>query len=214
MHLYFSFSKKKPSERRCFICEYMIPVLGVIMSNGTAGAGPTTSAAAGIEAFPWWLVLLQGIIAIILGMVLLFWPGITLLVLVTFIGIYWFATGILVFFSAFIDRSRFGWKILSGILGILAGLVVLSYPIYSAILLPTLLILFIGVWGLIIGFVTLFQAFGGAGWGAGILGVISIIFGLLLLANPLVSAALLILMIAIFAIIGGIAAIFLAFRLR
>ena len=60
----------------------------------------------------------------------------------------------------------------------------------------------------------LFQAFRGAGWGVGILGLLSIIIGLLVLANPLVSAALLILLIAVLAIIGGIAAIFMAFRFR
>ena len=99
-------------------------------------------------------------------------------------------------------------------LSILAGLVVLFYPLYSAVLLPALLTIFIGIWGLVIGCIALVQAFRGAGWGAGILGVLSIIFGLLILANPLVSAALLILLIAIVAILGGIAAIFLAFRMR
>lgn len=184
------------------------------MPNETVRAGPTTSAMAAIETYPWWLVLLSGIIAIILGIVLLFWPGTTLLVLVTFIGVYWFVTGILVIISAFIDRTRWGWKLLSGVLGIIAGLIVLSYPLYSAILVPTLLTIFIGIWGLIIGFAQVFQAFGGAGWGAGILGALSIILGLLILANPLVSAAVLILIMAIVAIVGGISAISISFYLR
>ncbi|MDI6877248.1 MAG: DUF308 domain-containing protein [Methanomicrobiales archaeon] len=192
----------------------MIPVLGVNMTDELAGAGPATSAMARIEMFPWWLVLLEGIVALILGFVLLFWPGTTLLLLVTFLGIYWFVTGIFALISVFIDRTRWGWKLLTGVLGIIAGIIVLAYPIYSAILIPALLTILIGVWGLIIGFVMVFQAFGGAGWGAGILGVLSIIFGLVILANPLVSTAVLIIMVAIFAIIGGISAIFLAFRLR
>ena len=184
------------------------------MTEGMAGNGLTTSATAAIETFPWWLVLLQGILALILGIALLVWPGVTLLLLVTFIGVYWLGTGILTIISAFTDHSRRGWKLISGILSILAGLVVLFYPFYSAILLPALLIIFIGLWGLVIGFIMLFQAFRGAGWGVGVLGLLSIIIGLLVLANPLVSAALLILLIAVLAIIGGIAAIFMAFRLR
>ncbi|MDI6719827.1 MAG: DUF308 domain-containing protein [Methanomicrobiales archaeon] len=148
----------------------MIPVLGVNMTDELAGAGPATSAMARIEMFPWWLVLLEGIVALILGFVLLFWPGTTLLLLVTFLGIYWFVTGIFALISVFIDRTRWGWKLLTGVLGIIAGIIVLAYPIYSAILIPALLTILIGVWGLIIGFVMVFQAFGGAGWGAGILG--------------------------------------------
>jgi uncharacterized membrane protein HdeD (DUF308 family) len=159
------------------------------MTEGMAGTGSTTDAVATIEAFPWWLVLLEGIIALILGIVLLVWPGITLLLLVTFIGVFWLGTGILTIISVFTDRTRIGWKLLSGALSILAGLVVLFYPLYSAILLPAFLIIFIGILGLVIGFITLFQALRGAGWGAGALGILSIIIGLLILANPLVSAA-------------------------
>jgi uncharacterized membrane protein HdeD (DUF308 family) len=184
------------------------------MTEGTAGNELAPSATAAIENLPWWLVLLQGILALVLGIALLVWPGVTLLLLVTFIGVYWLGTGILTIFSAFTDRSRWGWKLLSGVLSILAGLVVLFYPLYSAVLLPALLIIFIGIWGLVIGLISLVQAFRGAGWGAGVLGALSIIIGMLFLANPLVSAALLVLLVAVLAIIGGIVAIFLAFRLR
>ena len=184
------------------------------MTDGMAGDGATASATAGLDMIPWWLVLLQGIIALILGSALLVWPGVTLVLLVTFLGVYWLGTGILAIVSIFIDRTNVGWKLLSGALGILAGLVVLFYPLYSAVLLPAFLTIFIGIWGLVIGVIALVQAFRGAGWGAGILGVLSIIFGLLILANPLVSEALLILLIAIVAILGGIAAIFLGFRMR
>ena len=41
------------------------------MTDGMAGDGLTPSGTAAIEMFPWWLVLLQGIIALILGIVLL-----------------------------------------------------------------------------------------------------------------------------------------------
>jgi uncharacterized membrane protein HdeD (DUF308 family) len=184
------------------------------MTDEMAGDGPRASATAGLDMFPWWLVLLQGIVALILGIVLLVWPGVTLVLLVTFVGVYWLGTGVLAIVSIFIDRTNWGWKLLSGVLGILAGLVVLFYRLYSVVILPALLTIFIGIWRLVIGVIALVQAFRGAGWGAGVLGVLSIIFGLLFLANPLVSAALLILLVAVFAILGGVAAIFLAIRMR
>ena len=43
---------------------------------------------------PWWVVLLEGIIALILGIFFLTSPYMTLLVLVTFLGAYWFVSGI------------------------------------------------------------------------------------------------------------------------
>ena len=60
----------------------------------------------------------------------------------------------------------------------------------------------------------LVQALRGAGWGIGLLGIINLIFGVILLSNTLIGIASLPLIIGIFAIIGGIGTIFMAFRLR
>jgi len=186
------------------------------MTDGTVSAGlaPTIPADVNIDAFPWWLVLIQGIVALILGIALLFWTGPTLLVLVTFVGAYWFISGIFGIISIFIDRSHMVRKLLVGILGLVAGIAVLAYPLYSTILLPALLATFIGVLGLIMGAVELFAAFSGAGWGRGILGILSIILGILILSNPVISAITLIWLIASCAIVGGIIAIVFAFRLK
>lgn len=190
------------------------PVYNITMTEEMAGTGSTRSVMAALEATPWWLVLLGGIVALVLGVVLVIWPEKTLMLLVAFVGIYWLVAGVLAIIGAFSAREGRGWRVFSGFLGILAGVVVLAYPYYSAILLPTLLTLFLGVWGVVIGIVTLYQAFRGAGWGTGILGITSIIIGLLILGNPLVSAAVLVLLVAIVAIIGGFAAIGLSFRSR
>jgi uncharacterized membrane protein HdeD (DUF308 family) len=68
--------------------------------------------------------------------------------------------------------------------------------------------------GLIIGVVSLIQAFQGGGWGIGILGALSIVFGLILLFNAVIGALALPWVLGIFGIVGGIAAIFMAFRIR
>jgi uncharacterized membrane protein HdeD (DUF308 family) len=184
------------------------------MAEEMAGTDSPETVRAALEASPWWLVLLGGIVAFAFGVVLLVWPEATLTVLVTFTGIYWFVAGALAIIGAFTKSGGRGWKLLTGLLGILAGLVVLAYPFYSAVILPTLLALFIGVWGVVIGFVTLYQALRGAGWGTGILGLLSIIIGLLVLSHPLMSAAVLVILVGIAAITGGIGAIVLAFRSR
>src|SRR5215211_873768 len=132
---------------------------------------------------PWWLVLLEGIAAVIIGLFLLTAPGATLFVLVQVLGIFWLVGGIFRTVSIFIDTSLWGWKLVGGVLGILAGIVVLQHPLWSSVLVPAIYLIILGIQGLISGGVSLVLAFSGGGWGAGILGALSIVFGLVLLFN-------------------------------
>lgn len=182
------------------------------MVNATFGVG--TPGLTRPAPLPRWLVLLQGIVALVFGILLLVYPIGTLGVLVVFLGVYWLINGIFVLASLYSDRTDLWWKMLVSVLGILAGILVLAYPLYSTILLPTLLAIIIGVEGLIIGAVQLARGLGGAGWGAGILGIVSIIFGLILVANPFVAALALVVVLAVLAIIGGCAAIIIALRMH
>ena len=166
------------------------------------------------ESVPWWLVLIEGIAAIVVGALLLAKPGMTTAILVQILGIYWFIAGILSIVGIFIDSSAWGWKLIIGIVGIIAGIVIIRHPLWSTILVPTTLIIVLGIQGLIIGVVGIVRAFKGAGWGAGILGALSIIFGLLLLANPKLGALALPFVLGIFAIFGGIMAVVAAFRVK
>jgi uncharacterized membrane protein HdeD (DUF308 family) len=174
----------------------------------------TTAEPGKVSVVPWWIILIQGIAAIVLGFFLLTSPGKTTVILVDFLGIYWLISGIFSIVSIFIDHTAWGWKLFSGILGIIAGILIVQHPLWSTILVPTVLIIVFGIEGLIIGVVNLIQAFQGGGWGIAILGVLSIIFGLILLFNPLIGALALPWVLGIFGIVGGIAAIFMAFRMR
>jgi uncharacterized membrane protein HdeD (DUF308 family)/predicted flap endonuclease-1-like 5' DNA nuclease len=162
----------------------------------------------------WWLLLLQGIAAIILGVLLFTRPAATIQAIVIFLGIYWLITGILTLVSLIWDRSQWGLKIITGILGILAGLFIVRNPIISAFVVPASFALALGILGIVIGIGQLIQAFRGGGWGIGILGVLSIILGVLLLANPAIGGISLAIMLAILLIVGGIAAIIASFGLR
>jgi uncharacterized membrane protein HdeD (DUF308 family) len=107
-----------------------------------------------------------------------------------------------------------GWKLVGGLIGILAGLAVLEHPLWSPLIIGATLIILLGIEGIIYGGLGLFQAFRGAGWGAGIIGIISILFGIILLANVWVAAFSLPFILGLFAIVGGIVSIVMAFRLR
>jgi len=184
------------------------------MAETTQTSGVTGQVTAGKELFPWWLVLIQGIVTLILGIFFLYRPYGTLFVLVTFLGAYWFVSGLIGLISLFWDRSNLGMKLLFGILGVIAGIAILAYPLYSAFMVPFIFIIMIGVWGLVMGFLGLFGAFKGGGWGAAIIGILLIIFGFLILANPYITTALLPFILGGVGVVGGIAAIIGSFFLR
>lgn len=167
-----------------------------------------------VKEVPWWLVLIQGIAALILGLFLISSPGATLFILIQFLGIYWLISGIFQIIGMFIDSTAWGWKLFAGIIGILAGIAVLNHPLWSALLVPTVLVFILGIQGIIVGIVGIVTAFKGAGWGAGILGALSIVFGIVLLANPILGAAALPWVLGIFGIVGGIAGIIAAFKMK
>jgi uncharacterized membrane protein HdeD (DUF308 family) len=114
---------------------------------------------------PWWVVLLQGIAAVILGLLLLAEPGATVVSIVSVVGLYWLVGGILSIVSIFVDSEMWGWKLLSGLVGILAGLFIVQHPLWSALLIPTTLVIVIAVQGLIVGCVHVFMAFKHQSWG-------------------------------------------------
>jgi uncharacterized membrane protein HdeD (DUF308 family) len=163
---------------------------------------------------PWWVVLIQGIAAVILGILLLISPASTTIILIQFLGIYWLVGGVMDIVRIFLDKTAWGWKLFTGIIGILAGIMIIQYPLWASLLVPTTLVWVFGFFGLVIGVVGIIQAFQGAGWGAGILGALSILFGLVLLSNAFTAALTTPFIFGILGLVGGVALIIMAFRMR
>ncbi|MBP2145548.1 uncharacterized membrane protein HdeD (DUF308 family) [Methanofollis sp. W23] len=163
---------------------------------------------------PWWAVVLEGIAALVIGVLLLTTPGITMVVIVQFLGILWLFGGVLALIGAVSIRENRGWNILSAVLGILAGIVILLYPIYAPFVLLTFLIIVLGIWGIVYGITRLVWAMQGGGVGTGVLGLLSLIFGVILIINPLIGAVTLPFIFGAFAIVGGIAAIVAGIRAK
>jgi uncharacterized membrane protein HdeD (DUF308 family) len=169
---------------------------------------------------PWWLTLIVGIAAIIIGGILLFGSLTqqlrTYLLLVQLLGIWWLVDGIFDIVGLFVDRTAWGWKLFMGIVSILAGGWILIYPAYAAVTLPRIFVLILGIWGLMKGLLLLFLAFKGGGWGAGILAVITIVFGGILIANYDTAGwgLSLIWVAALFGFVGGFFMVFMAFKQR
>ncbi len=84
--------------------------------------------------------------------------GLTLLVLATVIGIYWIALGIIELFLA-IGHSEVRWRPwigITGILSIVAGVVVVIFPVSSLFFLT----IFLGFWLVIFGVTLIVRGFG------------------------------------------------------
>lgn len=166
------------------------------------------------KLFPWWLLLLWGIFTLIVGGLFLFNPGQTMEFLIIFLGAYWLIGGIFTIASLVVDKSNMGWKIFLSVINILAGILILAYPLYSTIFVFTFLIIFLGFWACFIGAAHLFHAYSAKDSGNAVLGIISLIFGVLLLINPFIAATLLPFVFGGFAIVSGLASIFVAFTAK
>lgn len=163
---------------------------------------------------PWWLVLVEGIFAIFLGILFFVYPVRTFVVTTFFIGIYWFIAGIFDIVSIFIDRSKWGWKLFMGIIGIVAGLFLIDSTLRGAVTLAFVTAIWVGVSGMLYGILGLVRAFQGGGWGVGILSVIGFFLGLFILLNPWAATLTLPFVAGGLLLIGGVMALFMAFRLK
>jgi uncharacterized membrane protein HdeD (DUF308 family) len=166
------------------------------------------------DALPWGVVLVEGIVVTLLGLVLLVAPGASLVFLVWLLGIYLVIAGIFRIVGIFLDSSSWGWKLAAGILCLVAGLAILTNPLWSTTLASTWLVILVGFLAMLQGAAGLIVAFQGGGWGMGALSVLGILLGLILVINPLIGVATLTLILAIVMLIGGVGAVFQAFRMR
>ncbi len=170
----------------------------------------------------WWIMLIQGIAALILGILLFTNPLSTLFTIVIFLGVFWVVGGIFDIIGAFARRKSdkgWLWELIAGVIGIVAGLFLLGNPVASVVLLPATVAIIIGVMAIISGIFNIIWAIRvrneiqGEAWII-LWGVISIILGIWILSAPLGAAVSLVVVAAALAVIGGIAMIIMSFRLR
>jgi uncharacterized membrane protein HdeD (DUF308 family) len=166
------------------------------------------------ETLPWWLILVEGILVALFGLLLLVAPGASLFFIVQLLGLYLFIAGIFRIIGIFLDSSSWGLKLLGGVLCLIAGLAVLRHPLWSTVGVPAGLFIIVGFLAMLQGAAGLIVAFQAGSWGMGILSVLGILLGLILVINPLIGVAALPFILGIFMIIGGVGAVVQAFRMR
>jgi len=167
----------------------------------------------------WWLVLLRGIAGIVFGTMAFFWPGLTLLTLTILWGAYAVSDGIFALAAAISgsggETSSRWWLALVGVVSIIAGVVTFLWPGMTALV----LLMLIASWAIVVGVLQIWGAIQlrkqiEGEWWLALSGLMSVAFGVLVMARPDAGALSVVWMIGWFAILAGCMYVGLAFRLK
>lgn len=179
-----------------------------------SGGGEITSTLAKY----WWTFVLRGILAILFGITAWVWPGLTLTTLLWLTGIWLVIDGIFAIIAAIVNRKvvdRLWPLILIGLAGVGFGIFIVAFPGFTLVW----LIVTIGLYAIVSGIFGIFHAIKlrdeiDNEWSMGLFGLISIIFGIIMIAFPGAGAIALIWVIALYAIAIGVTAIIFGLRIR
>jgi uncharacterized membrane protein HdeD (DUF308 family) len=182
------------------------------ISSNTAAGFP------GLAKKIWIFAIIRGVLGIFFGLIALFAPIATALVLAIVIGVYAIADGVFDIIEAIRHRgsSSMVFRIVLGAVSILFGIVVLVWPGMSL----EILVILVGIWAIVIGILQIVSSVGhravpNSGWVWGIIGgVLAIMFGLLVIIWPGTGLVSIIVIIGIWAIVWGIVFIVLGIQLR
>src|SRR5215212_542088 len=161
----------------------------------------------------WWAMVLRGIAAVLFSLAALFWPGLTLFVLLVCFGVYALVDGLLAIVVGISASGGRRWLLLAeGTLGLLAGLVVLFWPGTMALI----LVYVISAWAIFTGLLKVLIAVAFRreienGWPMILGGLLSVLFGIILGAMPGAGLVTLVWLVGIYALILGGALVVLGF---
>jgi uncharacterized membrane protein HdeD (DUF308 family) len=165
----------------------------------------------------WWALALRGLFAILFGIVAFATPGAAMLALVLVFGAYSTADGIFnIVLAARGARGhkRWGLLLVNGLLGIAIGIAAVIWPGITVLA----FVFMVGAWALLSGGLMLGAALGlkisHGRWLLVFGALISLAYGLLLFASPLIGALALTWWVGAHALVFGVTLIVLAFRLR
>jgi uncharacterized membrane protein HdeD (DUF308 family) len=166
----------------------------------------------------WWTFIVRGVLAIAFGVLAFLAPALGIAVLVGLFAAWALVDGVTGLVAGIrtrgIDRSW--WlEVAEGLASILAGVVALVFPEYAA----TALVLIIAAWAIVTGVfevwiaIRLRRVIEGEVW-LGLAGLVSVLFGVILLVFPRAGALSLVWLIGSGAIVFGVFLVLLGWRLR
>ncbi len=187
-----------------------------------ASAMTTTSGTTSVPSLLphlWKSTLVSGILSVVLGGVILAWPGISIVVAAIFFGVYLLITGVAQVIFAFALHVSAGSRILLFISGAASLiLAVLAFRHFGQGYAVLLLAIWIGIGFIFRGVATTISAISepnlpGRGWSI-FVGVISLLAGIIVLASPFDSIVTLAIVVGVWFIVIGVFEIVSSFRIR
>jgi uncharacterized membrane protein HdeD (DUF308 family) len=105
----------------------------------------------------WGLLVLEGVVDILVGVIAFMWPGLTVVFFVTLMAFWSLITGVLMIVAAFKLHATYGrgWLIFSGIVSLLFGLSLFIAPLVGAVVLTW----WLGAYAMVFGIGLLVLAF-------------------------------------------------------
>lgn len=162
----------------------------------------------------WWAFVLRGIFAILFGIAAFSHPDLTLIILIVLFGFWCLVDGFTSLMMAFDAESK-GWYIIGGLVSLAVGVYTFMRPGVTAVA----LLIVIGIWAIIRGVIEVVTAIQirkavEGEWMLALAGIVSVLFGLFVIARPGGGAMAIIWMIAFFALIMGFLELGVGFKLR
>lgn len=166
----------------------------------------------------WWALVLRGIAGIIFGLLAFIWPHITLTVLVFLFGAYALVDGIFSIMAGFkthAENKRWWLLLIVGLLSVAAGIYAFLAPAITALI----LLILIASWAVVTGAFQIAAAIQlrkhiTGEWLLVLSGILSILFGAVLLWNPAAGALAVVWLIGAYAVVFGILLLALGIKLR
>lgn len=161
----------------------------------------------------WWLFALFGVVTLGAGIVLIVWPGPSLVTIAVIIGIFLLVDGVIDVILAIAEHGEGrGLVAVLGVLSIIAGLILIKHP-FDAL---AVLVIIVGIWFVVAGAVRFVTAFAQReGRGANIaIGVLDVIAGIVVLAWPDLSLKTLAVLAGIVLVLRGAAFVWGGLQIR
>ena len=166
----------------------------------------------------WWTIVLRGVLALAFGVVAFLWPGVTLATLIVLFGGYAVADGLVSVILGIKDygnHERWWATLIGGFVSMTAGIITLMMPGQTAIA----LLILIAIWAMLHGVLDVIAAIRlrhviEGEWRLALAGVLSIGFGLLLIAFPGTGALAAVWWVGTYAILMGAMLVMLGLRAR